>query len=140
MTKQSIQVFAAVVVATIVPSAVARPRVTFTRTFNEVRLRFLSTQITSDLGARAEWGFSALVEADDARLLFDTGNLPDTVTANAKALGARLQGLHDVVLSHWHSDHTGGVLSVLDAAGNNGARVYVHPAIFDEKFSSRSTA
>jgi len=139
MTKQSIQVFAAVVVATIVPSAVARPRVTFTRTFNEVRLRFLSTQITSDLGARAEWGFSALVEADDARLLFDTGNLPDTVVVNAKVLNVRLHGIQDMVLSHWHVDHTGGVPAVLDVVGDDGAKIYAHPAIFDEKFTNGST-
>jgi 7,8-dihydropterin-6-yl-methyl-4-(beta-D-ribofuranosyl)aminobenzene 5'-phosphate synthase len=139
MTKRSIRVFAAVVLAMIVPSAVAQPRVIFTRTFDDVRLRFLSTQVTTDPEARAEWGFSALIEADDARLLFDTGNLPDTVTANAKVLNVRLQGIHDVVLSHWHSDHTGGVSTVLDAVGDGGARIYVHPAIFDEKFHTKST-
>jgi 7,8-dihydropterin-6-yl-methyl-4-(beta-D-ribofuranosyl)aminobenzene 5'-phosphate synthase len=139
MARESIKVVAAVVLATMVPSAVAQPRVTFTRTFNDVRLRFLSTQITADSGARAEWGFSALVEADDARLLFDTGNMPGTVTANAKVLNVRLQGVHDVVLSHWHFDHIGGVLSVLDVVGNDGTRIFVHPAIFDEKFGSGST-
>jgi metal-dependent hydrolase (beta-lactamase superfamily II) len=136
MPKQSIRIVVAVVVATTVPSAVAQPRVTFTRTFNDVRIRFLSTQITSDLEARAEWGFSALVEADDARLLFDTGNLPDTVAVNAKVLNVPLQGIHDVVLSHWHVDHTGGLPAVLDVVGDDGARIYVHPAIFDEKFTA----
>jgi 7,8-dihydropterin-6-yl-methyl-4-(beta-D-ribofuranosyl)aminobenzene 5'-phosphate synthase len=112
----------------------------FTRTFNDVRLRFLSTQITTDPAARAEWGFSALIEADGAGLLFDTGNLPDTVTVNAKVLNVRLQGIHDLVLSHWHSDHTGGVPAVLDALGGEGARIFASAAIFDEKFRSGSTS
>src|SRR5215471_14887300 len=118
MAVQSVKVFAAVMLAAVVPSAMSQPRVTFSRTFNDVRIRFLSTQITTDVRAEAEWGFSALVEADDVRLLLDTGNLPGTVTANAKVLNVPLEGVHDVVLSHWHGDHAGGVLSVLSAVGN----------------------
>ena len=136
---RSVKVIAIVLIASIVPSAMSQPRVAFTRTFNDVRVRFLSTQITTDSRGQAEWGFSALVEADDVRLLLDTGNLPGTVTANARVLNVPLEGVHDVVLSHWHSDHTGGLLSVLNALGSDGARIYVHPAIFDEKFSSAST-
>jgi len=135
---QSVKVFASVLLVTMVPSAMSQPGVTFTRTFNNVRLRFLSTQITTNARAQAEWGFSALVEADDVRLLFDTGNLPGTVTTNAKVLNVPLEGIRDVVLSHWHSDHTGGVLYVLGAVGNDGPTIFVHPAIFDEKFSSGS--
>src|SRR5947208_3899750 len=120
----------------------AQPKLAFSRTFNDLRIRFLSTQVAAVLGSqgalRAEWGFGALVEADDARLLFDTGNLPDTVTMNARALSVGLQGVHDVVLSHWHSDHVGGVLSVLAAVGPGGTTVYAHPRIFDEKFKRAS--
>jgi 7,8-dihydropterin-6-yl-methyl-4-(beta-D-ribofuranosyl)aminobenzene 5'-phosphate synthase len=126
--------------ALVVSPTRAQPRVAFTRTFDEVRVRFLSTQMTGNAAARAEWGFSALVEADDAKLLFDTGNLPDTVTANATVLNVPLRGIRDVILSHWHFDHTGGVRSVLDAVGPEGSTIYAHPAIFDEKFSSRSTS
>jgi len=140
MAKHSVKVFAVVVLATVTSSAMSQPRVTFTRTFNDVRVRFLSTQITTNPRAQAEWGFSALVEADDVRLLFDTGRVPGTVTGNAKVLDVPLQGVHDVVLSHWHFDHTGGVLSVLDAVGFDGTRIYAHPAIFDEKFSKASPA
>src|SRR5215831_4829170 len=93
------------VMLALVPAAgPAQPRIAFTRTFSDVRIRFLSTQLAVE--GRGEWGFSALVEADDVRLLFDTGNLPDTATSNAKVLNVPLEGVHDVVLSHWHSDHT----------------------------------
>ena len=137
--KRTMKVLAAAVLALMVSPTTAQPRVAFTRTFDDVRVRFLSTQITANPAARAEWGFSAVVEADDARLLFDTGNLPGTVTANAKVLNVPLQGIREVVLSHWHFDHTGGIPSVLDVFGQDGARIYAHTAVFDEKFSSRST-
>ena len=59
-----------------------------------------------------EWGFAALVEADGHRLLFDTGARPETVLANARELGIDLAGVTDVVLSHHHGDHTGGLLTL----------------------------
>src|SRR5712692_6046095 len=112
------------------------PTPTFSRTFDHVAIRYLSTQVSASLVGRAEWGFSAVVEADEVRLLFDTGLAPDTVTANAMALHVDLRGLHGIVISHWHRDHTGGVLAVLAAMGaspDRPARIYVHPAIFDAK-------
>jgi 7,8-dihydropterin-6-yl-methyl-4-(beta-D-ribofuranosyl)aminobenzene 5'-phosphate synthase len=129
---------AAVMLALVPVAGPAQPRVTFTHTFNDVRIRFLSTQLAVE--GRGEWGFSALVEADDARLLFDTGNLPDTATSNAKTLKVSLSGIRDVVLSHWHGDHTGGLASALDLTGESGATIYAHPRIFDEKFTRTSTS
>jgi 7,8-dihydropterin-6-yl-methyl-4-(beta-D-ribofuranosyl)aminobenzene 5'-phosphate synthase len=117
-----------------VPSVPAQPNVALSRTFDNVRIRFLSTQLAANAAVRSEWGFSALIEADDVRLLFDTGNLPDTVTMNARALGVGLEGVHDIVLSHWHPDHTGGVLALLAAVGAGETNIYAHPRIFDEKF------
>ena len=48
--------------------------------------------LTSDDGI-GEWGFSAVVEADGHRLLFDTGARPDTVLNNAKELGVDLSNI-----------------------------------------------
>lgn len=124
-----------VVAALVVPAAPAQSRLAFSRTFDNLQIRFLSTQLTTSTATRAEWGFSAMIEADDARLLFDTGNLPDTVTSNAQVLKVNLQGVHDVTLSHWHGDHVGGVLSVLKAVGAGDTRIYTHPRIFEEKFA-----
>ena len=67
--KRTMKILAAAVLALMVSPTKAQPRVAFTRTFDNVRVRFLSTQITANPAARAEWGFSAVVEADDARLL-----------------------------------------------------------------------
>ena len=48
-----------------------------------LKIRVLSTMLTADEGI-GEWGFSALVEVDGRRILFDTGARPGTVFNNAK--------------------------------------------------------
>jgi 7,8-dihydropterin-6-yl-methyl-4-(beta-D-ribofuranosyl)aminobenzene 5'-phosphate synthase len=71
----------------------------------------LSTMLADSAGL-GEWGFAALIEADGHRLLFDTGARPETVLTNARELGIDLAGVTDVVLSHHHADHTGGLLTL----------------------------
>ncbi len=75
-----------------------------------VKVVVLSTML-ADSGI-GEWGFAALVEADGHRILFDTGARPDTVLKNARELGIDLAGVRDVVLSHNHGDHTGGLVTL----------------------------
>ena len=69
----------------------------------------LSTMLTDRAGI-GEWGFSALVLADGRRLLFDTGARPETVLRNARELKIDLSGVNEVILSHHHGDHTGGLI------------------------------
>jgi 7,8-dihydropterin-6-yl-methyl-4-(beta-D-ribofuranosyl)aminobenzene 5'-phosphate synthase len=75
------------------------------------RVTILSTMLADGKGI-GEWGFAALVEADGRRLLFDTGSRPSTVLDNSRELGIDLAGVSDVVLSHHHGDHTGGLLTL----------------------------
>jgi 7,8-dihydropterin-6-yl-methyl-4-(beta-D-ribofuranosyl)aminobenzene 5'-phosphate synthase len=82
----------------------ARPRV------RSLRIQILSTMLASQ--GIGEWGFSALVEADGHRLLFDTGNEADTVLRNVRTMGVDLRGVRDVLLSHHHRDHRGGLLAL----------------------------
>jgi 7,8-dihydropterin-6-yl-methyl-4-(beta-D-ribofuranosyl)aminobenzene 5'-phosphate synthase len=70
----------------------------------------LSTML-ADKGI-GEWGFSALVEVDGKRILFDTGYEPDTVLKNARALSIDLSDVEAVILSHNHDDHTGGLMKL----------------------------
>ena len=60
-----------------------------------------------------EWGLSALVELDGRCILFDAGRYPDTVIRNARVLGIDLSCATDVVLSHFHFDHTTGLLPLI---------------------------
>jgi len=55
------------------------------------------------------WGFSALVEYNGKRILFDTGGNAEIFEHNVKALGVDLTKLDFVVLSHRHSDHIIGL-------------------------------
>lgn len=74
------------------------------------KITVLSTML-ADKGI-GEWGYAALVEADGRRILFDTGARPETVLRNAAELGIDLSTVEDVVLSHNHLDHTGGLLTL----------------------------
>jgi 7,8-dihydropterin-6-yl-methyl-4-(beta-D-ribofuranosyl)aminobenzene 5'-phosphate synthase len=70
-----------------------------------------------------DWGFSAFVEHDGKRILFDTGNNAANFEHNAKALGIDLTKLDFVVISHRHADHATGLRYVLKV--NPNVTVYV---------------
>jgi 7,8-dihydropterin-6-yl-methyl-4-(beta-D-ribofuranosyl)aminobenzene 5'-phosphate synthase len=70
-----------------------------------------------------DWGYSALVEHNGKRILFDTGNNAAIFEHNVKALGVDLTKLDFVVISHRHVDHTTGLRYVLSV--NPKVTVYV---------------
>ena len=76
-----------------------------------LKITVLSTML-ADYGTLGEWGFAALVEADGKRMLFDSGAHPDTVLKNAQALKVDLSGIDEMVLSHNHGDHSGGIVAL----------------------------
>jgi 7,8-dihydropterin-6-yl-methyl-4-(beta-D-ribofuranosyl)aminobenzene 5'-phosphate synthase len=84
----------------------------------------LDNEVAADRGLVPEHGFSALIERVSDRILFDTGQGPGLVR-NAGLLGKNLDNLSAVVLSHGHSDHTGGLAYVVDQ--NPGIEVVAHP-------------
>src|SRR5262245_7070615 len=75
-----------------------------------LKITVLSTML-ADAGI-GEWGYAALVEVDGKRLLFDTGARPETVLANAREMRIDLSDVEDMVLSHNHADHTGGLMTL----------------------------
>lgn len=77
-------------------------------------------------GTRADWGFSCLIESSGHTLLFDTGTLPYILADNAKKAGVDLGAIPQVVISHGHRDHFGGLPAVLRVA-SRGIRVYIPP-------------
>lgn len=93
------------------------------------RITILSDAFGKDPALHKDWGFAALVEIGDRRILFDTGNDGEHLAANARRLGVSLAGIDTIVVSHRHGDHTDGLRRI--AALNPGAPIYV-PA--DENF------
>jgi 7,8-dihydropterin-6-yl-methyl-4-(beta-D-ribofuranosyl)aminobenzene 5'-phosphate synthase len=97
-----------------------------------LHITILSTML-ADAGI-GEWGFAALIEADGRRVLFDTGNRPETVLQNARELGIDLSTVTDVVLSHHHADHTGGLVTLQRELRKVNptalSRIHVAPGIF----------
>ncbi|HAF71370.1 TPA: hypothetical protein DCL37_08560 [Candidatus Acetothermia bacterium] len=65
---------------------------------------------------REGWGFSALVEVQDRKILFDAGADRLVLKHNVEKLGIDLSQLTDVFLSHPHCDHVGGLSYVLERA------------------------
>src|SRR6266540_2219103 len=62
---------------------------------------------------KKDWGFSALVEYGDKRILFDTGNNAEIFAHNVAAKGIDLTKLDFAIVSHRHGDHTSGLSHLL---------------------------
>ena len=75
-----------------------------------LKVTILSTMLADD--GIGEWGFAALVEADGHKILYDTGARPNTVLENARELKIDLSSVQDVILSHFHADHTTGLMTL----------------------------
>jgi len=90
-----------------------------------------SVYLTSSL--IAEHGLSFLIENDDTTLLFDTGQGLGIVN-NLNVLGKDIHAIRQIVLSHGHYDHTGGLFAILKDRGGK-IPVYAHSSIFNGKYA-----
>ena len=77
-----------------------------------LKITLLSTMLVGDVAGLGEWGFSALIEADSHHVLLDTGAHPDTVLQNARDLNIDLSDVKEVILTHNHADHVGGLMTL----------------------------
>jgi 7,8-dihydropterin-6-yl-methyl-4-(beta-D-ribofuranosyl)aminobenzene 5'-phosphate synthase len=75
-----------------------------------LKVTILSTMLADE--GIGEWGFAALVESDAHRILVDTGARPETVLSNLHDLKLDLSDVKEVVLTHNHDDHVGGLLTL----------------------------
>ncbi|QEC67831.1 MBL fold metallo-hydrolase [Panacibacter ginsenosidivorans] len=102
-----------------------------------LKITILSTMLAQR--GWGEWGFSALIEADSTKILFDAGSHENTVLQNSKALNIDLSDVNTLILSHDHTDHTAGWLplrNALAAVNKNALGVtHVAPGFFDTRIN-----
>ncbi len=77
------------------------------------RITILYDAFGKHVSMKKDWGFSALIEMNGKRILFDTGNNPDIFEQNVNVAGVDLTKLDFVVISHRHGDHVGGLTYLL---------------------------
>lgn len=82
-------------------------------------------------GPIAEHGFSALVkvtkDTEEHIILFDAGVTETAAVTNMGALDIDPNAIEEIVLSHGHVDHTGGLLEVLRNMKRDHIKVIMHP-------------
>ena len=94
----------------------------------DFKITILSTML-SDFHT-GEWGFSAMIEVDGERILFDAGSRENTVLQNAKELNINLDNLDNIFISHNHKDHTGGLITLKKEYPNSFKNAHVGEGIF----------
>jgi 7,8-dihydropterin-6-yl-methyl-4-(beta-D-ribofuranosyl)aminobenzene 5'-phosphate synthase len=61
----------------------------------------------------ADDGFSCLIESGDHSCLFDAGRISHKFMTNVSKLGVNCSRINQVVISHIHDDHMGGLFDIL---------------------------
>jgi 7,8-dihydropterin-6-yl-methyl-4-(beta-D-ribofuranosyl)aminobenzene 5'-phosphate synthase len=103
-----------------------------------VKVTILSTMLVgSNAAGIGEWGFAAVLDVDGRRLLVDTGARAETVLKNAEELRIDLSTITDLVITHNHADHTGGLLTLRRELAKKQptalSRVHVPKGIFNPR-------
>lgn len=99
---------------------------------NSIKITVLAEDTAGKRDLIAEHGLSFLIESGRSRVLFDTGQ-GLALRHNTEKLHVDLKSIDEVVLSHGHYDHTGGLTFALN--GMNCPRLYVHPEAFSLKYA-----
>ena len=76
----------------------------------EIRVIYDNTSISQDFAP--DWGFAALVTHRGRHILFDAGRKADLFMENFGKLGIDSKSLSQVLISHAHADHNGGVANL----------------------------
>ena len=88
-----------------------------------IMVKFLKITVINDnegtKGLMNSWGWSALVESESWRMIFDAGPDPRILKNNSRTMGIDLNSISFGFMSHDHFDHSGGFAALV------GLKVYV---------------
>jgi len=87
-------------------------------TMQDIKLTVLYDNYSYEERLHTSWGFSCLVEMAEKTILFDTGAKDNKIIDNMNALNISPEIIDEVVISHDHWDHTGGLEAVLQKNPN----------------------
>lgn len=90
----------------------------------KITIIYDNTAFRKDL--QANWGFSALVEIKERKILFDTGANGTVLLSNMQKLEINPKEIEEIFISHSHFDHTGGLSAFFDQS--NEVKVWVPPS------------
>ncbi len=97
----------------------------------QVTVRILVENTTMKPGLKAEYGFSALINVDGKKYLYDTG-LKDALLHNADEMHLSLESCEGIIISHGHFDHTGAVIPAIKRWGIR--KLYAHSNLFADRY------
>ncbi|NLK62598.1 MAG: MBL fold metallo-hydrolase [Fusobacteria bacterium] len=98
-----------------------------------MELTVLIENLVYNEGLTSEHGLSFYIEADNKKILFDTGQT-DKFYDNALNLGIDLTEVDYLVISHGHYDHTGGIEIFLRR--NHKAKIIIKKDALNDKYSN----
>ncbi|HDD56239.1 MAG TPA: MBL fold metallo-hydrolase [Chloroflexi bacterium] len=105
------------------PTATATEEV---RPAEMIRITIVYDNYPYKAGLGTAWGFSAYITHKDENILFDTGGSGSLLLSNLAALKIKPGGIQNVVLSHEHNDHTGGLQHLLSSGTD--PNLYIPPS------------
>ena len=89
-----------------------------------MKITIIYDNVVFKKGLQADWGFSCLVEIENApKILFDTGANGAILFYNMAELGIDPAFIEDVFISHAHFDHVGGLSAFLNV--KNDVNIYL---------------
>ena len=144
VTRMPYRLLTTLLIASLLPlvwsSAIAAPKDAGHRV-NALKITVLVTNLAGDPHeGSGEWGFSALVEVDGHKIVYDTGATANLALNNAKLLKLNLNDIDEVILSHNHWDHVGGLMSLRNALKSTNpeavSRAHVGARVFEPRLDA----
>src|SRR4030043_1290287 len=99
-----------------------------------IRFTILYDNYLHKEGTKSDGGISCPMEGTEKTILFDPGTQPEILMHNVGVPGVDLKKVDQIVISHNHDDHTGGLSAILEK--NPNVTVFF-PVSFPAEFGRR---